>query len=100
MSPHLDVDVAGVRSWLSACDEAGLGQMFAELDDWGGFKLPRGASRPFHLTYWLNEYQHAIVSNYVAEGWAMDLFVSLRAASRLGPVRPDKILHISGRDVA
>ncbi len=93
MSPHLDVHVRGVGSRLMAFAERGA-EVFARLDDWSGFDLPRGDSRPFHLTYWLNEYQMALVSTYVRERLSMQLYVVLRVESRVGPIRPFKNVDI------
>jgi hypothetical protein len=93
LSPYLDVDVKGVLTHLSAYGET-VAEMFAELDNWVGFDLPRSTSRPFHVTYWLNEYQTAIVSTYVMEHLTLELYVMLWAESRIGMARPFKILDI------
>jgi hypothetical protein len=93
MSPYLDVHVRGVRSHLLAWGEVAP-EPFAELDDWAGFDLPRGSSHLFHLTYWLNEYQMAIVSTYLKERLSMRLYVMLCAESRVGLIFPFKHLDI------
>jgi hypothetical protein len=93
MSAYLDVNVTGVLTDLSAYGEKAL-ETFASLDDWVGFDLPRGTSQPFHVTYWLNEYQTAIVSTCVNEHLALQLKVMLWAESRIGMVRPSKLLDI------
>ncbi len=95
MSPYLDIDVQGVRSYLMGCTDEGLLDIFAQLDDWGGFDVLRGQSSPFHLTYWLNEYQTAVVSACVKLGLSMQLDVILWAESRVGVIRPFKCLKIS-----
>lgn len=93
MSPYLDVNVTGVLTSLSAYGE-GAPEMFASLDDWVGFDLPRNTSCPFHVTYWLNESQTAVVSTYVKEHLALELSVMLWAESRVGVIRPFKLLDI------
>ncbi|MGH9468881.1 MAG: hypothetical protein ACRD1N_00900 [Terriglobia bacterium] len=62
MSAYLDVSVTAVRSFLSSPPEK-RGNVFAECDDWSGFRLPRGSSRPFVVTYWLNQFQMTLVSS-------------------------------------
>ncbi len=94
MSPHLDVHVRGVGSWLMAFAERAA-EIFATLDDWRGFDVPRGESRAFGVTYWLNEYQMAVVSTYVRERLTVQLYVRLHAESRVGAVNPFKILEIN-----
>jgi hypothetical protein len=93
MSPYLDADLRGVLTHLGAYGEVGA-EAFADLDDWVGFDLPRGTSRPFHVIFWLNEYQNAIVSTYVKEHLTLQLSVMLRAESRVGVIRPFKLLDI------
>jgi hypothetical protein len=93
MSPYLDVDVRGVVTHLMAYGEEAM-EIFADLDDWVGFDLPRSTSRPFHVTYRLNEYQTAIVSTYAKEHLALELYVMLWAESRVGVIRPFKLLDI------
>ncbi len=96
MSPHLDVQVRGVGSRLLArAEQAEAG--FAAVDDWRGFDLPRGESRPFHVRYWLNEYQMAVVSTYVKEGLSMQLYLILWVESRVGRIKRFKILDINTR---
>jgi hypothetical protein len=98
MSPYLDLNVTGLLSSLAACREPAA-ETFAECDHWGGFNLPCGTSRPFHIRYWLNEYQDAVVSTYVRERWALQLFVVLWAESRIGMVRSFKTLVIKNPTV-
>jgi hypothetical protein len=93
MSPYLDANVTGVLTSLSAYGQ-GAPEMFASLDDWVGFDLPRNTSCPFHVTYWLNESQTAVVSTYVKEHLALELSVMLWAESRVGVIRPFKLLDI------
>ena len=93
MSPYLDANVRGVLTHLGAYGEVGAKQ-FADLDDWAGFDLPRGTSRPFCVIFWLNEYQNAIVSTYVKEHLTLQLSVMLRAESRVGVIHPFKLLDI------
>ena len=94
MSPHLDVDVTAIRSFLSADGEAG-GDVFAQLDDWGGFYLPRGESRPCMLTYWLSASQMEVVQECLRGSASLRVTVILWADSRIGVVRPSKIFQIS-----
>lgn len=92
MSPHLDVHVEGVRSRLLAFAELGAAEAFAQLDDWGGFRLPRRDSRVIRLSYWLNEYQMDIATTYVKEHLSMQLYVALWAESHVGKLCPFKLL--------
>ena len=94
MSPHLDVHVTAVRSFLSSDAEAG-GDVFAELDDWAGFYLPRGRSRPCMLTYRLNAFQMEVVQECLRVSACLHVFVTLWVDSRIGVVRPFKTFEIS-----
>jgi hypothetical protein len=98
MSPYLDVNVTRVLTSLSAYGEEVL-ETFADLDRSWGFNLPRNTSCPFHVTYWLNEFQTAVVSTYVNEHLTLKLDMVLWAESRVGMVRPFKVLDIKNPTV-
>lgn len=93
LSPYLDTNVTAVLSFLSV-DAAGW-DVFAELDDWRGFDLPRGKVRPFMLTYWLNEYQFSIVSACLEGHFPIEVNVTLWVDSKIGVARPFKIFKIA-----
>jgi hypothetical protein len=93
LSPYLDTNVTAVLSFLSAA--AGGGDIFAEVENWRGFDLPRGEVRPFMLTYWLNEYQCSIVSACLEGHFPIELHVVLWVNSKIGTARPFKIFKIT-----
>ena len=95
MSGYLDVHVRAVRSFFLARTESGAAEPFACLDDLKDFDLPRGHSRPIRLTYWLNEFQMAVVSIHLKEGLSMEMYVGLVGETRIGAIRPFKILAIN-----